>query len=298
MVQSMRSGVIVQPGETYGCVGCHESRGGDLPKMEKKSEAFTRAPVKLDGAYNLRGLYRGRAPEHLSYQREVQPVFTRHCIACHDYGKPAGGKLNLSGDRGAYFCTSYVDLCAKKLVACPGDGPAETLPAYSWGARTSRLLKALEGKHHGVVLTADERDQVIAWMDLNAPYWPCYECAWPENYGGRMPITCAEHDRLQRLAGRMISNRYERGQLEQLDFDRPACSRILEPLRGKPAYAEALAIIEKGKERLKTNPRADMEGFVPCAVDRMREARYQRRAVEEKAVYDAIRLGKKKYDLR
>ena len=298
MVQSMRSGVIVQPGETYGCVGCHESRGGDLPKMEKKSEAFTRAPVKLDGAYNLRGLYRGRAPEHLSYQREVQPVFTRHCIACHDYGKPAGGKLNLSGDRGAYFCTSYVDLCAKKLVACPGDGPAETLPAYSWGARASRLLKALEGKHHGVVLTADERDQVIAWMDLNAPYWPCYECAWPENYGGRMPITCAEHDRLQRLAGRMISNRYERGQLEQLDFDRPACSRILEPLRGKPAYAEALAIIEKGKERLKTNPRADMEGFVPCAVDRMREARYQRRAVEEKAVYDAIRLGKKKYDLR
>ena len=26
MIQSMRSGTIVRPGETVGCVGCHESR--------------------------------------------------------------------------------------------------------------------------------------------------------------------------------------------------------------------------------------------------------------------------------
>jgi len=296
MVQSMRSGVILQPGETYGCVGCHESRGGDLPKMDKKGVAFSRAPAKLDGAYNLRGLHRGRPAKQFSYQHEVQPVFTRHCVACHDYGKPAGAKLNLSGDRGAYFCTSYVDLCAKGYVECPGDGPAETLNAYSWGARASRLLKVIEGGHKGVKLADDEREAVIAWLDLNVPYWPVYECAWPDNYGGRMPITCAEHDRLQQLAGRRISNSYYSKQLEQLDFDRPECSRILDPIRGKSAYAEALAIIQKGKERLKTNPRADMEGFVPCAAHQERLRRYQRRADEERSVYDAIRSGQKRYD--
>ena len=64
MVQSMRSGAYLQPGERYGCVGCHESRTGDVPKTEKKPLALSRAPSKLDGSYNLKGLEKG-TPPHL-----------------------------------------------------------------------------------------------------------------------------------------------------------------------------------------------------------------------------------------
>lgn len=295
MVQSMRSGAYLQPGELYGCVGCHENRVGDVPKTEKQPLAMRRAPSKLDGAYNLRGLEKGTKAHLYSFQKEVQPVFAAKCIVCHDYGKPAAGKLNLSGDRGAYFCTSYVDLWARGYVKCIGGGPAEIQEAYSWGAHASPLTKKLYG-HGNVKLTEDERDRVITWMDINAPYWPCYECAWPKNFGGRMPITCAEHAELQTLTGVKIADGHSKRQREQLNFDRPEFSRILADVKDLAVKTRALAIIVAGKERLKTNPRADMDGFVPCATDRAREARYQRRLAEENEVYKVIRAGGKRYD--
>ena len=62
-------------------------------------------------------------------------------------------------------------------------------------------------------------------------------------------------------------------------------------------YQEALAIIKKGAERLKATPRGDVEeGFVPCAKDRERDARSERRHAEERRVYEAIKSGKKVYD--
>ena len=105
MVQSMRSGAFVQPGETYGCVGCHEKRVGEAAPVAERPLAMRRAPSKMNGWYGPARLF--------SFQKEVQPVLTKHCVSCHDYGKKAGKKLNLSGDRGAFFCTSYVDLFAR-----------------------------------------------------------------------------------------------------------------------------------------------------------------------------------------
>ncbi|HRR34580.1 MAG TPA: hypothetical protein P5026_10805 [Kiritimatiellia bacterium] len=295
MVQSMRSGAYLQPGELYGCVGCHENRVGDVPESQGRPLALQRAPSKLDGAYNLRGLGRGTKPHLYSFQKEVQPILTAKCISCHDYAAPAGEKLNLCGDLGAYFCTSYVDLWALGQVTCIGGGPAEIQPAYSWGSHASNLTKMLYG-HSDVRLTDDERDRLITWMDINAPYWPCYECAWPENYGGRMPITRAEHDELEKLTGVKIASRFSARQREQLNFTRPEFSRILAGVKGTPAGEKALDIIRRGAERLKTNPRADMDGFRPCGKDLEREARYQYRLGEEQKVYEAIRAREKYYD--
>ena len=299
MIQSMRSGAYVQPGETYGCVGCHEDRVTQAPPPAAPVKAALRAPSKLDGSYTLRGLGRG-APHFYSFQREVQPVFDRSCVKCHDYGKRAGEKLNLSGDLGAYFCTSYVDLWALKYVKCVGGGPAEIQPAYSWGAHASPLTKFLYG-HGGAKLSDEDRDRVIVWMDLNAPYYPQYETAYPDNYGGRMPITRQERDRLQTLCGVEISNAHGRNQREQLDFTRPECSRILSgpgAVTNAAASAEALAIIRKGRETLAKTPRCDMDGFVPCETDQRREARYQRRLAREREVYKAIKAGKETFDER
>ena len=288
MVQSMRSGTYVQPGERYGCVGCHESRVGEVPPVAERPLAMRRAPSKMNGWHGPARLF--------SYQKEVQGVFTKHCAACHDYGGKAAGKLNLSGDRGAFFCTSYVDLWALGFVTCAGGGRAEIYPAYSWGSHASRLTKKLYG-HGKCALSAEERERVITWMDINAPYYPMYEVAYPDNPGGRMPLSIAEKKRLEELAGVKIANRHEARQREQLDFDRPECSRILSGVTNAAVRAEALAIVKAGGERLKATPRGDVvEGFVPCEADRRREERYRRRAAEEERVYSAIREGRKVYD--
>ncbi|MBP5226530.1 MAG: hypothetical protein J6336_04015 [Kiritimatiellae bacterium] len=290
MVQSMRSGAYVQPGETYGCVGCHENRVGDIPAPSARPQAMTREPSKLNGWYGPARFF--------SFQREVQPVFTRHCVSCHDYGKRPGEKVNLSGDRDAYFCTSYTDLWALGMIRCVGGGPAEIQQAYSWGSHASSLTRKLYG-HGKTSLTPEERDRIITWMDINAVYYPVYECAYPGNPGGRSPLTKAEHDQLTALTGVPIRNSHGARQRAQLDFDRPASSRILDPVRApekREKYEAALAIIQTGAERLKQTPRADMEGFVPCEKDREREAKYQRRLAEERRVYQAIREGREVFD--
>ncbi|MBQ6007764.1 MAG: hypothetical protein IJL17_04450, partial [Kiritimatiellae bacterium] len=106
-----------------------------------------------------------------------------------------------------------------------------------------------------------------------------------------------EKEQLEKLCGAKIENSHSKHQREQLDFGRPECSRILAAVKGKPAHAEALAIIKKGTERLKATPRGDVEeGFVPCAKDRERDARSERRRAEERRVYEAIKSGKKVYD--
>ncbi|MBR6359982.1 MAG: hypothetical protein IKS11_10100, partial [Lachnospiraceae bacterium] len=101
MVQSMRSGVNVQPGETYGCVGCHEKRVGEAAPVTERPLAMQRPPSKMNGWYGPARLF--------SFQKEVQPVFTKNCLKCHDYGTRGGKKLNLSGD-------TISDISASSLV--------------------------------------------------------------------------------------------------------------------------------------------------------------------------------------
>ena len=289
MVQSMRSGAYVQPGETYGCVGCHENRVGDIPQATAKPLAMKREASKLNGWHG--------APRLFSFQREVQPVFDKHCVSCHDYGKKAGEKLNLAGDRDAVFSASYVDLWTQGAITCVGAGPAETQQAYSWGSHPSKLIQKVRAGHARAKLTAEELDRLITWVDINAPYYPCYECAYPQNMGGRCPLTGDEVNRLKALTGVQIANSHGARQRSTLSFARPEKSRILAGLApDAPARAEALALIQEGARRLKEKPRADMEGFVPAAEDQAREAKYQARLAEERLAYAAIREGKKVYD--
>ncbi|MBI5818362.1 MAG: hypothetical protein HZA88_05195, partial [Verrucomicrobia bacterium] len=105
MVQSMRSGATIQPGERAGCIGCHEYRlsGATLPT--RTPLAMRRAPSRLKPWHG--------PPREFNYLTEIQPVFDRHCVRCHDYGQPAGERLNLAGDLGLVFNTSYLDLHRK-----------------------------------------------------------------------------------------------------------------------------------------------------------------------------------------
>jgi hypothetical protein len=226
-----------------------------------------------------------------NYLTEVQPVFDQHCVRCHDFGKDAGKKLNLAGDRGLIFNVSYVNLWTRGALTVVGAGPPETQQPYSWGSHASRLTQVLTGTntHHKVKLTPAELDRIVTWVDLNGTYYPSYASSYPQNPYGRSPISGGQLDKLKQLG-------VDTGIID-LSFDRPEMSPGLAKLpQNDPRYAEALAIIRQGQESLKKNPNPDAEGFVACEVDQQREGKYELRAEIERRNREALREGRKAYD--
>ena len=293
MIQSMRSGTVAQSGEVTGCVGCHDNRRIAPPvKSGSVPIALHRAPSKLNGWHGQTRLF--------SYTKEVQPVFDKHCVKCHDFGKKAGEKLVLAGDRSNTFNASYVDLWMKKYINCVGAGSHLIQPAYSWGSRKSKLVKKIAGRHKGVKLSDEEFDRIVTWIDLNGPYYPSYASAYPNNLAGRSPLNNKQLARLRKLVGinfnSLANHRRKLG--TQISFDRPKMSRCLLAFKDKtaPEYIEALAIIQQGAEALKQKPRADMDGFVPETKDLQRQLRYLDRQKKESQNRQAIKTGQKLYD--
>ncbi len=293
MVQSMRSGTIIQSGEVQGCVGCHEARNADAPKITGDLKlALKRPPRQLDGWYG--------PPRKFNFLKEVQPVFDRRCVECHDFGKEAGKDLNLAGDQNLFFNNSYCELWTKKYIKCVGAGPAEVQPAYSWGSHPSRLVQVIREGHEDVKLTKEEFDRIVTWVDLNAPYYPVYASAYPDNLAGRAPLANAQLNRLKELTGvdfyRHNGHNSNRGTM--ICFNRPELSPCLSKFkdRADPRYREAVKIIEAGRRNLETHPRADMDGFVPCSTDQRRQREYEKRMECEQKNRRAIREGKKVYD--
>lgn len=286
MIQSMRSGTMVQAGETVGCIGCHEDRL-TAPPAGPTPLALRRPPSRLEGWHG--------PPRLFSYAAEVQPVFDRHCLGCHDYGASAASHLVLAPDRDLVFNASYVELWRRRLVRVVGAGPAEIQAAYSWGSHASPLVKVLREGHHGVELTAEELARIITWIDLNAPYYPEYASAYPEHLAGRSPLDNTELARLCDLTGVSLATLadHNANPAPQVSFERPELSPCLAGLRARDeaAWREALAIIQRGAQRLAERPRGDLPGFTPAAVDQAREQRYQRRRAFEQRHRAALAAG-------
>jgi len=287
MIQSMRSGTIVRPGETAGCVGCHESRLSAVPSDLR--DATRRLPRRLEPWYG---------PERLfSYTQEVQPVFDKNCVRCHDFDKPGSKRLVLTGDRGLGFNYSYHELWTKPYLRTVGAGPAEIQPPYSWGSHASRIVKVLREGHNDVKLDKESFDRLVTWIDINAPYYPAYSSVYPSNLYGRSPLDDKQLERLKQLTGAHISG--HDGDT-QVNLTRPELSQCLRGFKDKsdPKYAEALAIIEAGRAMLAQRPREDMPGWKIEGLDAKRETRYQERARVEAEVRQAILEGRKVFPYR
>ncbi len=292
MIQSMRSGTVAQSGEVTGCVGCHDNRHIAPPVNSGLVPlAMRREPTKLNGWHGQARLF--------SYTKEVQPVFDKHCVTCHDFGEEAGKKLILAGDRGNTFNASYVDLWMKRYINCVGAGPHITQPAYSWGSHKSKIVENIIAGHNDVKLSADEFNRVVTWIDLNGPYYPSYASAYPDNLAGRSPLSDKQLDELAAIVGvdlKGLAN-FNRTVGTQISFDRPHLSPCLDAIRAdKEKYDRALVIIQAGKASLAQAPRADMDGFAACEVDRQRQETYLSRLKKEQQNRDAIRQGYKLYD--
>jgi hydrazine synthase alpha subunit-like protein/WD40 repeat protein len=289
MVQSMRSGTIVRPGEAIGCVGCHEDRR-TAGQLEYASRGRPREPLPLQPWYG--------EPRLFSYTVEVQPVFDKHCVSCHTYGEEAGEKLNLAGDPGLVFNKSYSDLRSKGYVHVVGAGPTDVQMPKTWGSHASRLTKVLlEG--HGkpeidekVQLDPESFDRLVTWIDINAPYYPTYAGgAYRNNPYGRSPLSDGELNQLSTLLGTKVKGR----NFHDVSFNRPELSPALAALQADPAkHQEALTLLRLGKERFAKTPRADMPGFQLDPSDEVgKEERYQKRLEQENRMRTALIHGER-----
>ncbi len=292
MIQSMRSGTVVQPGETQGCLGCHDNRHYAPKELASAMPlAFQRAPSALDG-------WMGEPPKLFNYLSEVQPVFNARCMECHDYGGPGTVKVTLAGDKGVCFNASYAELWRKGYTGAIGAGPAAIQQAKAWGSHASRLVQALRGSHTSrVTLSAEEFVRIVTWLDLNAVYYPDYASNYPNGAGGRSPLSFAQ---LSAIAGYTGASVHNAGSVksvgELISFDRPAMSPCLTGVTGEN-YANALAIIQTGQAALAAVPRQEMPGFyLNTAIDIWRESKYQRSLRREELNCAAITAGEKVYD--
>jgi hypothetical protein len=160
-VQSMRSATYVRDGERQTCAGCHDSRYRAPARGRAEAAALLRDPSELTPDVD------GSKP--FSYPRLVQPVLDRACVACHQQTKaPNLGREPITN----HWYASYNTL-VKYGFTDYGNGLTTTPGRF--GARASRLWQMLEGGHHGVQLSAEERHRLALWLDCASNFYGVYE---------------------------------------------------------------------------------------------------------------------------
>ena len=175
-VQRMMSFASVMPGETTGCVGCHEQRTQSPPGGRHSGLMATNRPpspiTPLDGI-----------PEIFDFPRDIQPILDKHCVRCHD-AERRDGRTSLSGDRGPIYSHAYFTLTALKHVSDGRDRIETNLPPRAIGTSASPLMRLLDGTHYGAVLSVHEQDLIRYWIESAAPYPGTYAALGNGMIGG------------------------------------------------------------------------------------------------------------------
>lgn len=172
-VQRMRTFINLEPGETRSCIGCHEHRTQAPPT--RLVAAMHQIPAKL-------GAQPGEvAPRPLCYATDVQPIFDRHCVECHN-GKDPKAAPDLHGEMTAIFNRSYENILQAGLVdtirewagADHAMNNAEAVPPYGHGSHRSKLIEVLRKGHYDKQLSREEWVKLVTWIDCGAPYYGSY----------------------------------------------------------------------------------------------------------------------------
>ncbi len=180
-LHTMRMTTVVKPGETAGCVGCHE------PMTAAPATGFTPLAIRRDPSV-LEPPPWGLQP--FGFPKLVQPILDAHCIRCHDGAKGDGKSFDLLagtappetfvpnlwtvtdvGYKKHYTYPSYWALLPHVQYA---DIHRYHTPAGSWGSRVSPLTKLLAEGHEDVTLSRSEWRTLCAWIDCNVPYLDDY----------------------------------------------------------------------------------------------------------------------------
>jgi hypothetical protein len=186
-IQTMRSWSTLQPGETFSCLGCHESKNS-APIPEGKVTMAMKA-----GAQNLEPFY--GPPCGFSFPKEIQPILDRNCVTCHKGESPdlpfsLTSHENIDEQSKRKWSDSYMALTHAKKNAgsiAPGDisfsgwpdsvvnwagtqSAPEMIPPYFAGAAKSKLITMLAKGHKKVKLSTGDLEKIAAWIDLYVPY--------------------------------------------------------------------------------------------------------------------------------
>ncbi|HPA17839.1 MAG TPA: hypothetical protein PLU30_08820 [Verrucomicrobiae bacterium] len=225
-VQTMRSWSTLQNGEYLSCLGCHENKryaGTEPAATQRMAAALSKEPQKLksfagrehplvrrlasqswlDSVENYLGVNAPRpldadAPvDGFSYVQEIQPIFDRHCVSCHNASRIGESKISLTGevarpesvrligagqvDPKRAYTQSYVTITTS---GNPDNNPwmtwlkprsrAVILPPYHTGASRSRIMDYLEPAHYGVKVGESEKRTFACWLDLLIPFCGSY----------------------------------------------------------------------------------------------------------------------------
>ncbi len=160
-VKRMHSFFSVAPGETLGCVGCHEPRTQSPPSAAAPPRAPQRAPDTPAPVAGVPAIY--------DFPRDIQPLLTRHCTACHNTETRAG-RVSLEADRGPLWLHSYVYLSWLNQLGDNRNQPRSNFAPRAIGDAASGLMKKIEGGHHDVRLSPSETRLVRFWLHAGAPY--------------------------------------------------------------------------------------------------------------------------------
>lgn len=163
-VKRMQNFTMVMPGETQGCVGCHESRTETY--RSGALMAVRRPPSKIEPVPG--------APDVFDYPRDIQPIWDRHCVTCHSVEKAAGHVI-LTGDNNEWRTQSYYALHAYDQINRPSGWKEEgNHKPYEFGSGASPLMRKINGGHHGVRVTQEEYDRVRLWIETSAIFTGTY----------------------------------------------------------------------------------------------------------------------------
>ncbi|MBM3499927.1 MAG: hypothetical protein FJX74_14800 [Armatimonadetes bacterium] len=286
-LQRMRSFTHLQPGESQGCIGCHEPRESTPPVAAPL--ALKRAPSELEPPeWGVGGF---------DYVQVVQPVLDAHCVKCHSGPTPPKG-VDLSGDKTDWFNVSY-DVLTRGYVSwidTRNGNEANILQVdpLAWGSPASRLTPVLLSGHPDVDgkprvrLSPAEVRRVLAWMDLNVPYYSTYEMSDESLEGGRRVYPLELDAKLAEIAARRCAACHT-GSVRRVDYlriTRPELNDFLAaPLaksaggRGScggevfrsaedPDYVALLEAVRPAHRALVEKPRMDMPGAVAAEVSR------------------------------
>ncbi len=172
MIQSMRSWVSLQPGETASCVGCHEDKNA-APPPSRLSRASAAGPQPLRE-------WRG-PPQGFSFIREIQPILDRHCVRCHyldeppEYllaGSPPGSRVRLDADSGDATAAGPrrpprpAPTPDSRAPAGGAGQPAEVLPAFS--LQGTQVLDAECQRKWSDSYKALAHRHVADWIDIQS----------------------------------------------------------------------------------------------------------------------------------
>lgn len=283
-VKRMQSWISVQPGERLSCVGCHEQRV-KAPASARNPMALRRAPSRIQ---QLEGL-----PDVPDFPRDIQPILDRHCVACHS---PANmqARVDLSGDHTPFYSMAYETIIGRRLISDGRNLPRSNYAPRAIGSSASRLLKLMDGSHHGAMPTPREFQTVRLWIEAGATYPGTYAALGSGMYGVALPV-----DRMFTRCGpchaRPDPNANPPNQTlffgpgshvwpgVLCNLTRPELSRLtLAPLhkeaggwglcgeggfrdREDPLFRSILAAIRQASDALQRGKRFDMAGFRPNA---------------------------------